>query len=39
MPTPDLATENLRFLTTAQALADEAYFAQNIKFPGLVLFD
>lgn len=34
-PTPDLSTENLRFLTTAQALADEAYFAQNIKFPGL----
>lgn len=34
-PTPDLSTENLRFLTTQQALADEAYFAQNIKFPGL----
>ncbi|KAI7037579.1 serine carboxypeptidase [Hortaea werneckii] len=34
-PTPDLSTENLRFLTTAQALADEAYFAQNIQFPGL----
>ncbi|GAB1728866.1 hypothetical protein NU195Hw_Modified_115t1 [Hortaea werneckii] len=34
-PAPDLSTENLRFLTTAQALADEAYFAQNIKFPGL----
>lgn len=34
-PTPDLSTENLRFLTTQQAMADEAYFAQNIKFPGL----
>ena len=34
-PTPDLSTENLRFLTTEQALADEAYFAQNIVFPGL----
>lgn len=34
-PTPDLSTENLRFLTTQQALADEAYFAQNIAFPGL----
>ncbi|KAI7240630.1 serine carboxypeptidase [Hortaea werneckii] len=34
-PTPDLSTENLRFLTTAQALKDEAYFAQNIQFPGL----
>ena len=34
-PTPDLSTENLRFLTTAQALADEAYFAQNVKFPGM----
>ena len=34
-PTHDLSTENLRFLTTEQALADEAYFAQNIKFPGM----
>ena len=34
-PTPDLSTENLRFLTTDQALADTAYFAQNIVFPGL----
>jgi len=34
-PTPDLSTENLRFLTTQQALADEAYFAQHITFPGL----
>lgn len=34
-PTPDLSTENLRFLTTQQALADQAYFAQHIQFPGL----
>lgn len=34
-PTPDLSTKNLRFLTTQQALADAAYFAQNIQFPGL----
>ena len=34
-PTPDLSTENLRFLTTEQALADQAYFAQNIVFPGM----
>nr|POF26113.1 putative extracellular serine carboxypeptidase [Quercus suber] len=34
-PTEDLSTENLRFLTTQQALADEAYFARNIRFPGL----
>ncbi|PQE10786.1 hypothetical protein CJF30_00008948 [Rutstroemia sp. NJR-2017a BBW] len=35
MPTPDLSTENLRFLTTEQALMDEVYFAKNIVFPGL----
>jgi hypothetical protein len=35
MPTPDLSTENLRFLTTDQALADEAYFAKNVVFAGL----
>jgi hypothetical protein len=34
-PTPDLSTENLRFLTTDQALADEAYFAQHVVFKGL----
>ncbi|KAL8681477.1 MAG: hypothetical protein Q9186_002423 [Xanthomendoza sp. 1 TL-2023] len=34
-PTPDLSTENLRFLTTDQALADMAYFAQNVVFEGL----
>jgi hypothetical protein len=38
-PTPDLSTKNLRFLTTQQALADEAYFAQNIVFPGLEHLD
>lgn len=34
-PVPDLSTPNMRFLTTEQALADQAYFSQNIKFPGL----
>ncbi|KAL0935583.1 serine carboxypeptidase s28 [Colletotrichum truncatum] len=34
VPTSDFSTENLRFLTTDQALADTAYFAQNIVFPG-----
>ncbi|KAI4128358.1 MAG: hypothetical protein LQ338_002760 [Usnochroma carphineum] len=34
-PTPDLSTPNLRFLTTQQALADMAYFAQNVVFEGL----
>lgn len=31
-PTSDLTTENLRFLTTQQALADTAYFAQHVVF-------
>jgi len=35
IPTEDLSTENLRFLTTDQALADEAYFAKNVVFHGL----
>ena len=35
MPTSDLSTENLRFLTTEQALADTAYFAKNVVFKGL----
>ncbi|KAI1001480.1 putative extracellular serine carboxypeptidase [Podosphaera aphanis] len=39
IPTKDFSTENLRFLTTAQALADQAYFAQNVKFPGLEHLD
>ncbi|KAG8528914.1 uncharacterized protein KY384_006603 [Bacidia gigantensis] len=34
-PTEDLSIENLRFLTTEQALADQAYFAENVKFEGL----
>ncbi|TDZ47153.1 putative extracellular serine carboxypeptidase [Colletotrichum trifolii] len=34
VPVADFSTENLRFLTTDQALADTAYFAQNIVFPG-----
>jgi hypothetical protein len=35
IPTPDFSTENLRFLTTEQALADSAYFATNVVFEGL----
>ncbi|KAH9901780.1 peptidase S28 [Xylariomycetidae sp. FL2044] len=35
IPTEDFSTENLRFLTTDQALADTAYFAKNVKFAGL----
>ena len=35
MPTKDLSTESLRFLTTEQALADSAYFAKNVQFEGL----
>ena len=35
MPVPDLSTDNLRFLTTAQALADNAYFTKHAEFPGL----
>ncbi|KAK5006858.1 hypothetical protein LTR28_005996, partial [Elasticomyces elasticus] len=34
-PVPDLSPANMRFLTTAQALADEAYFARHVRFPGL----
>ncbi|EHY55323.1 putative extracellular serine carboxypeptidase [Exophiala dermatitidis] len=34
-PTPDLSTDNLRFLSTEQALADQAYFASHVVFPGL----
>jgi hypothetical protein len=34
-PVPDLSTENMRFLTTDQAMADQAYFARNIVFSGL----
>lgn len=34
-PVPDLSVDNLRFLSTDQALADTAYFARNIKYAGL----
>jgi hypothetical protein len=34
-PTANLSTESMRFLTTDQALADEAYFANNVVFEGL----
>ncbi|KAF1352751.1 hypothetical protein EJ07DRAFT_135933 [Lizonia empirigonia] len=33
-PTEDLTTENLRFLSTEQALAEVDYFARNVKFAG-----
>jgi hypothetical protein len=39
MPTEDLSTENLRFLTTDQALADMAYFAKNVVYEGLEHLD
>jgi len=35
LPVANFSTESLRFLTFDQALADQAYFAQNVKFPGL----
>lgn len=38
-PVPDLTTESLRFLTTEQALADTAYFAKHVRFPGLEHLD
>lgn len=34
-PVPDLSNTNYRFLTTEQAIADTAYFARNVQFPGL----
>lgn len=39
IPTPDMSTENLRFLTTDQALADTAFFAENVVFEGLADLD
>ncbi|GAM90917.1 hypothetical protein ANO11243_089640 [Dothideomycetidae sp. 11243] len=39
IPTPDFSVSSLRFLTTQQAMADVAYFAQNIQFPGLEQYD
>ena len=38
-PVPDLSTENIRFLSTEQALADTDYFARHVKFPGLEHID
>ncbi|EME50340.1 hypothetical protein DOTSEDRAFT_50414 [Dothistroma septosporum NZE10] len=34
-PVSNLTTENFRFLTTEQALADMAYFAQHVHFTGV----
>lgn len=34
-PFNDLSTKHLRFLTTDQALADTAYFAQNVVYKGM----
>ncbi|CEL08727.1 hypothetical protein ASPCAL11872 [Aspergillus calidoustus] len=34
-PFENLTVENIRFLSTDQALADYAYFAHNVVFPGL----
>lgn len=34
-PIPNLTTENFRFLTTEQAMADQVYFAQHVVFPGM----
>ncbi|KAF2752720.1 hypothetical protein EJ05DRAFT_481023 [Pseudovirgaria hyperparasitica] len=39
IPTEDFSTENLRWLTHEQAMADTAFFARNIKFPGLEHLD
>jgi hypothetical protein len=38
-PTADFSTESLRFLTTDQAVADMAYFAQHVVFDGLEHLD
>ncbi|RDW79113.1 putative extracelular serine carboxypeptidase [Aspergillus mulundensis] len=38
-PGDDVSVEDLRFLSTEQSLADYAYFAQNVVFPGLEEFD
>ena len=35
VPVHDFSTENLRFLTTQQALADTEYFAKHAKFEGV----
>jgi len=33
-PVPNLSTDNLRWLTTEQSIADVPYFAQHVSFPG-----
>lgn len=38
-PVGDLTAESIRFLSTEQALADYAYFASNVQFPGLEHLD
>ena len=38
-PTKDATVENLRFLTTDQAIADTAYFSKHVKIPGLEHLD
>ncbi|KJZ76942.1 hypothetical protein HIM_03819 [Hirsutella minnesotensis 3608] len=35
IPVANATVENYRFLSTVQTLADNAYFARNVKFPGL----
>jgi hypothetical protein len=37
--TPNFTTENMRFLSTDQALADMAYFAKHVVFPGFEDWD
>ncbi|KAI5476322.1 hypothetical protein MNV49_007893, partial [Pseudohyphozyma bogoriensis] len=34
-PVENLTTDNFRYLTTMQSLQDSAYFAQNVKLPGV----
>jgi hypothetical protein len=34
-PYPSVSLENLRFLSTEQALAEVDYFARNVKFEGV----
>ncbi|KAL4892232.1 serine carboxypeptidase S28-domain-containing protein [Aspergillus ambiguus] len=38
-PFDELTTENIRFLSTEQAMADYAYFASNVVFSGLEHLD
>lgn len=35
MPTQNLSTDNLRFLSTEQAIMDLKYFVENVDLPGL----